>query len=193
MKHLRLVLILLLLGGGFTAAPAAGQLTAYQDVPSTAAVGESVTVTVWLTCNGPNSMQAEVMPGSTPAGVVIDAQGDLGAYLDPGVTAPISYSIRAEQSGPYWIVSQITYSEDGTRRMLRLESPFMAVGQAEPKPRVEPGSEPMPGSGRGEGFPGGKPGAGEPPTDGSESPPPEQPVNRTPDGEMPPEGSSPPP
>jgi len=192
MKHLRLVLILLLLGGCFTAGPAAGQLTAYQDVPSTAAVGESVTVTVWLTCNGPNSMQAEVMPGSTPAGVVIDAQGDLGAYLDPGVTAPISYSIRAEQSGPYWIVSQITYSEDGTRRMLRLESPFMAVGQAEPEPM--PGSGGREGEGDGEIVPGGEPESGESsPEPDEESPPPEPPMNGLPHGKMPPEDSSPPP
>ncbi len=192
MKHLRLVLTLLLLGAGFTAGPAAGQLTAYQEVPSPAAVGESVMVTVMLTYSGVNSMQAEVTPGSIPAGVVTDAQGDLSAYLNPGVTAPISYSIRAEQSGTYWIVSQITYSEDGTRRMLRLESPFMAVGQAEPEPRPAPSPESMPGPG-GEGeVPGGEPASGETfPEPAGESTPPEPPMNGSPHGDMPPDGPSP--
>jgi hypothetical protein len=188
MKHLKMVLIFLLLGGGVIGWPAAGQLTAYQDVPSPAAVGESVMVTVTLTYNGANSMRAEVMPSSNPAGVVIGALGGLSADLGPGDTAPISYSIRAERGGTYWIESQITYSEDGARRMLRLESPFMAMGPAEPEREPQPSPQPQPLPGPGVRSPGGEPGADEPPVDDSQSPPPapEQPVNGTPPGEMPP-------
>jgi hypothetical protein len=131
MKHLGLVPIFPLLVVGLFTGLAVAELTAYQQVPSQAAVGETVMVTVMLTYNGVNATQATITP-SLPSGVVSDA-GEQTAELYPGAQQPISYPIRAEISGTYWIVSQIAYAEDGTWRNLRLEAPFTATGAAEPQ------------------------------------------------------------
>jgi hypothetical protein len=45
----------------------------------------------------------------------------------------------AQQSGNYWIVSDISYAEDGTWRNLRLEAPFTATASAVPQPMPMPG------------------------------------------------------
>jgi hypothetical protein len=144
MKHLGLVPIILLLGMGLFYGPVAAELTAYQQVPSQAPVGETVTVTVMLTYNGANSTQALVTP-NLPAGVVTDS-GVQTAELYPGALQPISYSIRPEQSGMYWIVSQIAYAEDGSWHNLRLEAPFDAIGGAPFEPQPMPGEQ-IPGGG----------------------------------------------
>jgi hypothetical protein len=149
MKQLGILTILLLLGVGITSGPAAAELTASQSVPSLAAVGETVQVTVMLTYKGGNAAQVVVTPG-LPPGVVTDIPGGQSAELSPGATAPISYPIRAVQSGTYTIISQIAYAEDGTWRELMLEAPFTAVGEIAPPPQEEvssvPGGE-MPAAG----------------------------------------------
>ena len=137
MKHLGLVHILLLLGVGLLSGPAAADLTAYPNPIPSAEVGQMVTVTVSLTYNGPNSTEAVVAP-SPPSGVVANAGGQ-STQLYPGVTQQISYPLTAQQSGTYWIVSDISYAEDGTWRNLRLEAPFTVIGSAEPKPQPMPG------------------------------------------------------
>lgn len=144
--------ILLLLGVGITSGPAVAELTASQSVPSLASVGETVQVTVMLTYsgdNGGNATQVVVTPG-LPPGVVTDLPGGQSAQLYPGAPAPISYPIRAVQSGTYTIISQIAYAEDGTWRELLLEAPFTAEGEIAPPPQEEisivPGSE-MPAGG----------------------------------------------
>jgi len=144
MKHLGLVPIILLLGMGLSYGPVAAELTAYQQVPSQAPVGETVMVTVMLTYNGMNSTQALITP-TLPSGVVTDS-GVQTAELYPGALQPISYSIRPEQSGMYWIVSQIAYAEDGSWHNLRLEAPFDAIGGAPLEPQPMPGEQ-IPGSG----------------------------------------------
>ena len=144
MKHLGLVPIILLIGMGLFYGPVAAELTAYQQVPSQAPVGETVMVTVMLTYNGLNSTQALVTP-SLPSGVVTDS-GVQTAELYPGALQPISYSIRPEQSGMYWIVSQIAYAEDGSWHNLRLEAPFDAIGGAPLEPQPMPGEQ-IPGGG----------------------------------------------
>ncbi|VVB66837.1 Uncharacterised protein [uncultured archaeon] len=143
MKHLGIVPILLLVGLWIASGPATAELTARQQInPSQAAVGETVMVTVMLTYNGADSTQATVTP-NPPPGIVSDSPGGLSADLRPGVTEPIGYPIRAEQSGTYWIESQITYTEEGTLRNLRLETPFTAIGSVgpEPQPREQAISE----------------------------------------------------
>jgi len=153
---LGLVPILLLLGVWIASGPATAELTARQQVnPSQAAVGETVMVTVMLTYNGANSTQAEVTP-NPPSGIVLDYFGGLSADLSPGVTEPIGYPIRAEQSGTYWIASQITYSEEGTLRNLRLETPFTAIGEAmpEPQPQLMPRGPAISGENPGGAIPG---------------------------------------
>jgi hypothetical protein len=137
MKHLGLVPIYLLIVMGLFFAPAESELMAYQEVPSQATVGEPVMVTVMLTYNGINSTQAIVTP-SLPAGVATDAGGQ-SMELYPGSLQPISYPIMAEQSGTYWIVSQIAYAEDGSWHNLRLEAPFTALGGASQEPQHIPG------------------------------------------------------
>jgi hypothetical protein len=144
MKHLGLLPIILLLGTGFISGMAAAELTASQQVPSPAAVGETVMVTVLLTYNGANSTLAVITP-SLPSGVVSDAPGSQTTELYPGALAPVSYPIRAEQSGTYWIVSQIAYDENGIWRRLRLESPFTATGGVRPEPQSVPGGISTPG------------------------------------------------
>jgi hypothetical protein len=142
MNHLGLGHILLLLGVGLLLGTAAAELTAYQNLMSSAEVGQMVTVTVSLTYNGQNSTEVVVAP-NLPPGVVANAGGQ-STQLFPGVTQQISYSLTAQQSGTYWIVSDISYAEDGTWRNLRLEAPFTAIGSVDP--RLLPG-EMAPGVG----------------------------------------------
>ena len=129
MKQLGILPILLLLGVGITSGLAAAELTASQSVPSLAAVGETVQVTVMLTYNGGNATQVVVTPG-LPSGVVTDIPGGQAAELYSGSPTAISYPIRAVQSGTYTIISQIAYAEDGTQRELLLEAPFTAEGES---------------------------------------------------------------
>jgi hypothetical protein len=131
MKHLGLVhILLLLLGAGLFLGAATAELTASQNVPPTANVGENVMVTVMLTYSGSNAAEASITPGLS-AGLETSFPGGQ-TELYPGISAPISYPIRAVQSGTYLVTSQVSYSEDGTWRNLRLESPFTATGQLQP-------------------------------------------------------------
>jgi hypothetical protein len=183
MKRLGFVLILLLLGMGFIGNSAMATLTASQNVPSPVAVGETVMVTVMLTYNGANSTQAVVTP-FLPPGVASEMPGGQTAELYPMASAPISYPIRADQSGTYWIVSQVQYAEDGTWRNLRLEAPFAVIGETRPEPRPYPGDR-IPGA---EAPPGGNPPGDMPPGD---MPPGDMPPGDMPPGDMPP-GDMPP-
>jgi hypothetical protein len=122
------VIILLLfeicITGGLVSA---AELTADQQVqPSTAAVGETAMVTLMLSYNGNNGTQVTVMPGFTP-GVSADS-GSQTELLSPGSQQMISYPIRAERSGSYWITALISYTDDGAVRQLSKESPFTATG-----------------------------------------------------------------
>ena len=137
MKHLGIVPIILLLVVGIGGL-ASAELTASQQVPSQAAVGDTVMVTVSLVYNGINSTEAVITP-NLPGGVVSDMPGSQTTELYPGALSPVSYPIRAEQSGTYWIVSQIAYSDDGTWRSLQLEAPFTATGGVTPEPQTTPG------------------------------------------------------
>jgi hypothetical protein len=131
MKHLGLMHILLLfLGAGLFIGPATAELTASQNVPPTANVGENVMVTVMLTYSGSNATQASITPGLSPGLETNFPGGQTELY--PGISAPISYPIRAVQSGTYLVASQVSYSEEGMWRNLRLESPFTATGQLQP-------------------------------------------------------------
>jgi hypothetical protein len=131
MKHLGLMHILLLfLGAGLFLGSATAELTASQNVPPSANVGENVMVTVMLTYSGSSATQASITPGLS-AGLETNFPG-AQTELYPGITAPISYPIRAEQSGTYLVTSQVSYSEEGMWRNLRLESPFTATGQLQP-------------------------------------------------------------
>jgi len=132
MKHLGLVHILLLfLGAGLFLGPATAELTASQNVLPSANVGENVMVTVVLTYSGSNASQAIVTPG-LPPGLETNYPGGRAMELYPGISAPISYPIRAVQSGTYLVTSLVSYSDEGMWRNLRLESPFTASGQLEP-------------------------------------------------------------
>jgi len=124
--HLQPVHILMLVLIGLLVWPAAAELTAYQNLASSANVGQTVMVTVSLTYKGDSATQAVVTP-SLPFGVVANSGGQ-SAELYPGVTQQISYPLTAQQSGSYWIVSDISWAEDGTWRSLRLEAPFTAIG-----------------------------------------------------------------
>jgi uncharacterized protein (DUF58 family) len=182
MKHLGLVHILLLLGVGLLLGSAVAELTAYQNMMPSAEVGQMVTVTVSLTYNGLNSTQAMVTP-RLPPGVIANAGGQ-STELYPGVTQQISYPLTAQQSGNYWIVSEISYAEDGTWRNLRLEAPFTATASAVPEPKPQPGSgEIIPGVGPDGSNPMGTDPLAVPPggvlPDGV-SPQPMQPANETP-------------
>ena len=143
MKHLGLEHFLLLLGVGLLLllGSAAAELTAYQNLMPSAEVGQMVTVTVSLTYNGQNSTQAVVTP-SPPPGVVANAGGQ-SIELYPGVTQRVSYPFAAQQSGTYWIVSEISYAEYGAWRNLRLEAPFTAIAPVVPQP-VPAQPQPMP-------------------------------------------------
>ncbi len=151
MKHLGLVHIILMIGVGALLSGTAGGyggLTAYQSLPPSAEVGQMVMVTVYLTYNGFNSTQATVTP-NLPMGVVANGGGQI-RVLNPGITEQVSYSLMAQQSGSYWIASDISYDEDGAWRSLRLEDPFTVMDSG---PSVPQGSEPFPGGQEsGEGF-----------------------------------------
>jgi hypothetical protein len=140
MKHLGLGHILLFIVVGLLLGPASAELTAYQSLVPLAEVGQMVTVTVSLTYNGPNSIEAVVVP-NLPFGVVANA-GSQSAQLYPGVMQQISYPLTAQQSGTYWIVSEISYAEDGTWRNLQLEAPFTATNSAVSEPQPTPGGQP---------------------------------------------------
>jgi hypothetical protein len=197
MKHLGLVHILLLLGVGLLLGQAVAELTAYQNLIPSAEVGQMVTVTVSLTYNGLNSTQATVTP-SLPPGVVANAGGQ-STELYPGVTQQISYPLTAQQSGTYWIVSDISYGEDGTWRNLRLEAPFTATASAVPEPQPQPGSgEITPGVGPNGTNPMGADPFAMPPggvLPGEVSPQPTQPATETPGSgfpeDVPPDGLNP--
>ncbi len=133
MKHLGLAWVLLLLGIGALMGPAMAQLTAGQSVPPSLNLGDSAMVTVTLTYYGNNATQAVITPGLPPGIETSYPQGQT-AELYPGTTAPISYPIRAIQSGTYIIASHVSYSEDGTWRNLWLESPLTVIGQLTPQP-----------------------------------------------------------
>ena len=121
---------------------AASELTADQQVqPSTAAVGETAMVTLMLSYSGNNGTQVTVTPGFTP-GVLADS-GPQTDLLSPGSQQMISYPIRAERSGSYWITSLISYTDDGALRQLSKESPFTATG-GPIQPEQQPGSAPIP-------------------------------------------------
>jgi len=136
------VIILLLfetwITGGLVAA---SELTADQQVqPSTAAVGETAMVTLMLSYSGNNGTHVTVTPGFTP-GVSADS-GSQTELLSPGSQQMISYPIRAERSGSYWITSLVSYTDDGAMRQLSKESPFTATGG--PSQPQQPGSAPSP-------------------------------------------------
>ena len=124
----------------------AAELTADQQVqPSTAAVGETAMVTLMLSYNGNNGTQVTVTPGFTP-GVLADS-GPQTELLSPGGQQMISYPIRAERSGSYWITSLISYTDDGAARQLNKESPFTATGgPAQPEQPRSPAGPSQPAS-----------------------------------------------
>lgn len=145
MKQLGIsVTILLLLGMVITSGlVAASELTADQQVqPSTAAVGETAMVTLMLSYSGNNGTQVTVTPGFTP-GILVDS-GSQTELLAPGTQQMISYPIRAEKSGSYWITSFVSYTDDGTVRQLDKESPFTATGGPSQPEQQQPGSAPIP-------------------------------------------------
>ncbi|OPY52791.1 MAG: hypothetical protein A4E49_01743 [Methanosaeta sp. PtaU1.Bin112] len=162
MKHLGLGHILLLIGVGLLLGQAAAELTAFQSLVPSATVGQMVTVTVSLTYNGQTPTQAMVTP-SLPFGVVANA-GAQSAELYPGITQQISYPLMAQQSGSYWIVSDINYAEGGAWRNLRLEAPFTATDSTsapQQTPQVPPTPGMSPGMGQDGSYPGGPGGAGQ--------------------------------
>ena len=134
MKHLGLVHILLLLGVGLLFGQAAAELTAYQDLIPSANVGQTVMVTVSLTYNGYNSRTScsHTLPSCRDSREC--RKPERRPY--PRYHSQISYPLAAQQSGTYWIVSDISYAEDGTWRNLRLEAPFTAIGQSETQPTL---------------------------------------------------------
>lgn len=187
--HMRLVHILMLAAIGLTLWPAAAELTAYQNLAPSADVGQMVMVTVSLTYNGLNSTEAVVTP-KLPSGVVANS-GEQRVVLNPGVTQAISYPFTAQQSGSYWIGSDITWEESGNWRSLSLEAPFTAVAIDAQGSTAAPGSNAgQNGSDnpQGSAFPPiGSPGM---PGDNSHA---DSPFNSTPpDGGYMPEGSLPP-
>ncbi len=114
--------ILLLFGIGIIIGHAtAFELTADQQVqPSTIAVGETAMVTLILSYNGNDGIQVTITPGFA-SGISADS-GTKTAFLSPGGHQEISYPIRAERSGSYWITSIISYTDAGSMRQLSKES-----------------------------------------------------------------------
>jgi len=143
MKYLGLVSLLMLLDVAASGMVAA-ELTASQQVPHSAAVGETVMATVVLVYNGHNATEAIVTPG-LPPGLVSDMPGSQTAQLYPGTPASISYPFRAEQKGSYLIVSDVAYAEEGTWRDLQLEAPFTAVGSDTSQPGPQQQLQNLPG------------------------------------------------
>jgi hypothetical protein len=129
MKQLGLIVsVLLLFGVGIASAFVMAGLTADQQVqPPVAAVGETAMVMVMLSYSGSDITQVTVTPGFTP-GIIADSGAQM-ADLGPGGQQIISYPIRAEDSGSYWIASLISYTDDGVVRQLSKESPFTATGK----------------------------------------------------------------
>jgi hypothetical protein len=146
MKQLGLMPVLLLLAIGLTCSITAAELTASQQVPPRATVGQTVVVNVQLYNGGSNPMDVVVSP-NLPAGLETEP-GPWPAKLDPRGRAAIRYPFRAVQSGSYWVVSQISYSEEGTWRDLILEAPFTAESPVPPGPQgpASPGGLSGPGS-----------------------------------------------
>lgn len=141
--------ILLLLGVGITSGlTAAAELTASQQVlPQTAAVGETATVTLTLTYNGVNATEVTVVP-SLPSGIMTDMPVAQTESLYPGSSVPISYPVRAVQSGSYLITSLISYTDERTTRSLSMMSEFTATGGSTSSTLAEPASStptPVPG------------------------------------------------
>jgi hypothetical protein len=138
----KLVPILLLFGTWFISGlVTAAELTADQQVqPSTAAVGETAMVTIMLSYSGNNGTQVTVTPGFTPG--VLVGSGSQTELLYPGSLQMISYPIRAEWRGSYWISSLISYTDDGAVRQLSKESSFTATGG--PSQPEQPGGAPGP-------------------------------------------------
>lgn len=186
MKHLGLGHILLLIGMGLLLGQAAAELTAFQSLAPSATVGQMVTVTVSLTYNGQTPTQAVVTP-SLPSGVVANAGGQ-SAELYPGVTQQISYPLTAEQSGSYWIVSNINYAEGGTWRNLRLEAPFTAIDST-PSASQQSQQVPLPSMTPGMGQDGSYPSGSGQNTDPGTIPPNSGMSNRKPPGNMNPDNS----
>jgi uncharacterized protein (DUF58 family) len=155
MKHFGLVPVILLLALGSTCLLAAAELTASQQVPPKAPVGQTVVVNVQLYNGGNNPMDVVVSP-NLPSGLEAE-QGPWPATLDPRGRTAIRYPFRAVQIGSYWVVSQISYSEEGTWRDLTLEAPFTAVAPVSPGQdgAPSPGSSPEP---EGHNHPGNPPG-----------------------------------
>ncbi len=142
-----LVWVLLLLVMGAFMEPALAQLTAGQSVTPVLNVGENAMVTVTLTYYGSDATLAIITPGLPPGIQTSNPEGQ-SAQLYPGITAPISYPIRAMQSGNYTIASDVSYSEDGTPRNLRLLSPLIVIGQTmpmQPDQMVPAGMAPLSG------------------------------------------------
>ncbi|MFB3764324.1 MAG: hypothetical protein ACE14P_03640 [Methanotrichaceae archaeon] len=120
--------ILLLCGiGAIIGQAAAFELTANQQVqPSTVTVGGTATVILMLSYSGNGDIQVTVTPGFTP-GISADS-GAQTVFLSPGSRQTISYPIRAEKSGSFWITSIISYTDAGSARQLSKESRLTVTG-----------------------------------------------------------------
>jgi hypothetical protein len=123
--------ILLLVGMVVLNGLSVAELTASQPPRLSALVGEPAVVTVILTFRGANALQATIKP-EVPNGVITDMPHGQTVQLNPGISASVSYSLRAKQSGTYNIASQIEYDEGGMARELRLESIFTAIDRRSP-------------------------------------------------------------
>lgn len=121
---------------------AGGMLTAYQSLmPPSTEVGQTATLMVYLTNDGPDSILAKVRP--SPPGVFANDGGEQSLELYPGMTQQFSYTLNPQQSGSYMIESFISYAEDGVSwRSLRLQDPFIVS-----EPQTVPGGDEFPGPG----------------------------------------------
>ena len=131
MRQLGCLVPILLIVGMVLNGMASAELTASQPPQLRAFVGETAMVTVTLTYRGEDALQVTIMP-EVPIGVITDMPYGQTVQLNSGISAPVSYSLRAEQSGTYNIASQIAYNERGMARELRLESIFTAIDQRAP-------------------------------------------------------------
>ncbi len=134
MKHLGLVWVLLLLGIGALMGPATAQLTAGQSVPPSVNLGDSAIGYSYADLLRQQCHSMRLITPGLPPGIETSYPQGQTAQLYPGITAPISYPIRAIQCGTYVIASHVSYSEDGTWRNLWLESPLTVIGQPTPQP-----------------------------------------------------------
>jgi len=143
---LGLVHIILIMGmGALMLGTAGGMLTAYQSLmPPSTEVGQTATLMVSLTNNGPDSILAKVRP--SPPGVFANGGGEQSLELYPGMTQQFSYTLNPQQSGSYLIESFISYAEGGASwRSLRLQDPF-TVSELQPD-QTGPGGDAFPGPG----------------------------------------------